>query len=91
MRFVKRILGEVDHGVVDTVGSLLADAVGNTALDAALGISVYEALALRVDDVLFFLAHRTADVVRLPHRISRKLLHDLHNLLLIHDTAIGRL
>lgn len=35
-----------------------------------------------------FFAHGAADVVRLSHRIPRKLLYDLHHLLLINDTSI---
>ena len=45
------------------------------------------ALALNVLDLL--LAHRAAQHIRLTERVSRELLEDLDDLLLIHDAAVG--
>ena len=91
MGFVKCIFGKIDHGIVDLVCRLLADSVCDTAFDALLFIAIDKVLTLRVDDVLFLFTHGAADVISLSHCITGEVLHDLHNLLLIDDTAIGRL
>ena len=91
MGFVKRVLREIDHGIVDLVRRLLADAVRNTSPDALLLISINKIMTLRVDDILLLLAHCAPDIIRLSHRIARKILYDLHDLLLIDDTAVSRL
>ena len=39
----------------------------------------------------FFLGHGTAHQIASSQRISCQISHDLHNLLLIYDTAVGRL
>ena len=89
MGFVKRILCKIHHGIVNTVCRFLINAVCHAAPDAARLISVDETLPLRVNDILLFFTHGAADVVRLSHRITRKLLYNLHHLLLIDDTSIG--
>ena len=91
MRFVERILSEINHRIVYAVCGFFIYAVCHTALYATLLISVHKALALCVDDILLLLAHGTADVVRLSHCIARELLHYLHNLLLVYYTTVGRL
>ena len=91
MGFVESVLGKIHHGIVDLIRRLLADSVCNTALDPLLLISVNEIVALRINDILLFLTHRTADVIRLSHGIAGKILHDLHDLLLVDDTAVRRL
>ena len=91
MRFVECVLCKIHHGIVDLIRRLLTDTVCNTAFDPLLLISVNEIVALRINDILLFLTHRTADVIRLSHGIAGKILHDLHDLLLVDNTAICRL
>ena len=90
MGFVEGILCEIHHRIINAVGSLLVDPIGHTALDSPLCISVNKALALRINHILFFLTHGTADVIGLSHGIPGKLLHDLHNLLLVNNTSVSR-
>ena len=91
MGFIKCVFGKVHHGIVDAVCGLLIDSVCHASFDAAALVTVHKALALRINDILLFLTHRTPDVVRLSHRVAGKLLHDLHNLFLINDTTVCRL
>ena len=91
MGFVERIFGKIDHGIVDRVRCLLADAIGDTALNPLFFISINKVLPLRIDDILLLFTHGPSDVIRLSHRIACQLLHNLHNLLLVDDTAVGRL
>ena len=46
MGLVKRILCKVRHVVIDPVGRLCGDPVGDTALNALLRVSVYKVLPL---------------------------------------------
>ena len=68
-----------------------ADTVCNTAFDSLFLVAVNKVLTLCINDILFLFTHGTTDIVRLSHRVSGKFLHDLHHLLLINDTTIGRL
>ena len=90
MGLVKRILGEVYHGIVNTVCSLFINAICHAALNATRFVSIHKALPFGINDILLFLTHGTADIICLSHRIAGKFLHDLHNLLLIDDTSVGR-
>ena len=91
MGFIKGIFRKIHHGIVNLICRLLADTIIDAALNALLLIAVNKVLSLRIDNILLFLTHGTADIVRLPHGIARQILHNLHDLLLIDDTAIGRL
>ncbi len=50
---------------------------------------MHKIFALLLHNIRLFLAHRAAHQVAAPQRISAKVAHNLHNLLLIDDTAIG--
>ena len=91
MRLVEGILREVDHLVIDVVRRRLIDAPRDAARDVLLRITIDEVLPLLLHDLRFFLAHGTAHEVRASHRVAGEITHDLHDLLLVDDTAIGRL
>ena len=91
MGLIKGVFREVRHVIVDLVRCLLIDAVRDTALYALLGVSVDEVLALLRHDCRFFLRHGTAHKVTSTERISGQVSYDLHNLLLVDDTAVSRL
>ena len=91
MRFIERILCKIDHLIVDLVCNLLRNTICNAARNALCFISVNKVLALFFHDGGFFLGHRTAPQVASSKRVTRQITYDLHNLLLIYDTAICRL
>ena len=78
MRFVERILGKINHRVVDAVRMLLTDTFRNAAGNALLRIAVYEIPALLLHDRLLLLTHGAAHQIRPAHRISAEIADDLH-------------
>ena len=89
MRLVERVVGEVDHLVVDVRGHRLGDAVGDAAGHVFFRVPVDERLALPLHDGQFLLAHGAAHFIAAAERIARQLLHDAHHLLLVDDAAVG--
>ena len=81
MRFIEGIGREGDHLVEDGVGSVVRNAV--------LPAPVDEVHALRVHDVVFLFRHGPPDDVRVAVRVARQLPADLHDLLLVDETAVG--
>ena len=90
MGFIERVLGEVDHVVIDPVGRLRRDPLCRASRYVLLRIAVDKIAALLLHDLLFFLAHRPSDEIRASERIAAEVLHDLHDLLLVDDTPVGR-
>ena len=90
MRFVKGILRKIDHFVIYFISNFLGNAVCNTTLNTLGFITIYEVLAFCLHDLFFFLSHRTAYQIASAKTISGQTAHDLHYLLLIHNTAIRR-
>ena len=89
MGFVKRILGKICHFIINLIGSLLVNTICNTAWYTFLRISVHKILAFLCHDIGFLLGHGAAHKVASSKGISCQITHDLHNLLLIDDTAIS--
>ena len=89
MGFVKGVLGKIYHFIVNLLGRLLGNAVCDTAGHALLRVSEDEILALLLHDRSLLLGHGAAHQIASTQGIARQLLHDLHNLLLVNDTAIG--
>ena len=90
MGFVEGVLCKIDHFVVNLVGHLLGNASGDTAGHPLLRVAVHEIAALLFHDGRLFLGHGTAHQIASAQRIPGQLLHDLHDLLLVNDTAVGR-
>ena len=82
MCLVEGVSGEGNDDVPQGLDRLLRVAV----IDHALA----EALELLVQDFLLLLTHRLTQNVCLTQRVSRQLLRNLHDLLLIHDQTEGR-
>ena len=91
MRLIERILRKVDHLIVDLIRHFLVNAVGNTAGHALLRISVDEIAALLLHHRSLLLRHGAAHQITPAKRITAELAYDLHNLLLIDNTSVGRL
>ena len=89
MGLIKRIFGEVHHGIVDLSCGLFINAVGDTAGDILLRIAVDEIRPLFFHDGLLLFTHGTAHQVASAQSISRQVTDDLHYLLLVYDTAVG--
>ena len=90
MGLVERVFCKIHHFRVNFQTDLFRNAPGHTAGHALLGIAVNEIRPFFFHDRLLFLAHRTANQVASSHRVAAEVAHNLHNLLLIHDTAVGR-
>ncbi len=90
MRLVEGIFGKIHHVFIDLSRRFLIDAPGDTAGYPFLLVSVYKIGPLLLHHRLLFLAHGTADKIASSHGIASQVSHDLHHLLLIHDTAVGR-
>ena len=91
MGLIEGILCKVNHRVIDMIGLVLRNAILNTAGNILILVAVDEVLTFLLHDLGFLLAHGTADEVGTAKRIAAEIAHDTHDLLLIHDTAIGRL
>ena len=100
MRLVERVLCKVLHFVPDLVRDLFAYAAFQTAVYRGGNFAVFvRRFGLAVDEhdlfldhvVNFFLAHHAANHIRLSEGVAGERLDDLHNLLLIHDTAVSGL
>ena len=89
VRLVERVFGKVLHFVEDRVCHVLFDPAFERAVDVQFFVSVKEYLTVLCHDVGLFLAHRAAKKVRASQRITCKHLHDLHDLFLVHEGAVG--
>ena len=90
MGLVKRIFRKIDHFVIDMVGCFLADSIVNTALYPFFLISVDKILTLLFHNSSLFLWHGTAHQIASSHGIACQIPNNLHYLLLIHNTPVGR-
>ena len=90
MALVEGIGREALHLVEDLVGDCLRDAVRQTP-HTAVGIlrTVQENLALADHLLMLLFRHVPAHNIRTPVAVARQLPADLHDLLLIDDTAVG--
>ena len=86
---IEGIVCKVVDLVIDRVGRLLIDAVGHTALDTPALVTVDKGVALRLDLLRVLLGDGTAHHICAAQRVTRQLLEDHHDLLLIHNAAIG--
>ena len=86
---VEGVAGKVQDLVIDAVGHVLADAPCQGAGDVPGRIAMDKGHPLRVNDLMLFLAHGTADHIRLTQGEARQLAENLDHLLLIHDAAVG--
>ena len=89
MGLVEGILGKVHHFVVDVLRHSFGNAFCQTARDPFFGVSVDKVVALLLHDGLLFLGHGPAHQVAASQGVARQVPHDLHDLLLVDDTAVG--
>ena len=85
---VEGVVGEVVDLVVDVLGSLLRNAVGDTSGNVSFGVAVNESPPLLLDLGPLLLGHGTPDHVGLPQGKTRQLPENLDDLLLIDDAPI---
>ena len=90
MRLVKCIFCKINHLIINLIGNLFTDSVCNTSRNPFRLISIYKVLALFLHHIALFLGHRTAHQVASSKCIPSQIPHNLHNLLLIHNTSIRR-
>ena len=91
MRLVERVARKALHIRKDLFSHLFRHAARDRAVDipALAAVAVDEFIALRHEFGFVLFAHRAADKVSLSERKSRKILEDLHDLLLIDNDAVG--
>ena len=90
MGLIERIFRKIHHFIINLRGDILRDAVCHTSGHALLRISIDEIRPLLFHHGLLFLTHGTAHEIASPKRIAAQITHDLHYLLLINNTAVGR-
>ena len=91
MGFVEGILCKVHHILVNLSCHFLGNTVCHTPGHALLGIAVHKVGTFLFHNRLFFLTHGTAHQVTPSQSITSQVTHNLHHLLLVHDTTVGRL
>ena len=91
MGFIESVFGKIHHFFINGPRHLLRYSVIHTARNAFFFISVNEIGSFFFHDGLFFLTHGTAHQVASAHGIPAQITHDLHNLFLVYNTAVGRL
>ena len=89
MGLVEGVLGKVHHFVVDVLRHPFGNALFKASGDPFFGIAVDEVMALLLHDGLLFLGHGPADQVAPSQGVARQVPHDLHDLLLVDDAAVG--
>ena len=89
MGFVKGIFCKINHLVIDAICHLFSNSLGKATVNALLRISVHKVLPLFFHHGKLLLTHGTAEQICCPHAKTGKVSDYLHNLLLIHDNAVG--
>ena len=102
MRFIKCIFSKIQHGIIDLICHPLrllgcitdpvSYASGNIPLlpfAHLISVTVDKGMTAGIDLVLMLFTHGPSHNIRLSQGVSCQLLHDLHYLLLVDDTAIG--
>ena len=89
MGFIKGIGGEADHLIIDLIGNLLGDTIGNAALYPLFLVSIDKVLPLRLHHLCLLFGHGTAHQITSSVTVARQAPHDLHHLLLIDDAAVS--
>ena len=90
MGLIECIFRKVHHFIINLRGDILRDAVCHTSGHALLRISIDEIRPLLFHHGLLFLTHGTAHEIASPKGIATQITYDLHYLLLINNTAVGR-
>ena len=91
MGLIKCIICKGNNFIIQRLGNLLPDTVGNTAGNSLLLITVDKDFPLRLNDLHFLLGNCTANIVRLPHGVTTQAAENLNDLLLVDNTAISNL
>ena len=95
VRLVKSVLGKAYHVVEYFFGSLLRNSVANTSRDFhiafIINLAVNEILFFLEHDIHLFLGHGTAHQIGTAIAVAAQVTYNLHNLLLIHKTAVGHI
>ena len=95
MRFVERIGGKREHIVKNRLRCLLRHAAAATAVHhhspVFIGQTVDKDSAFLLHHILLFFRHGAAHQICPPQRIPGQLAEYLHDLLLIHNAAIGHI
>ena len=89
MRLVKGIVGKINHLIINSICHFFRNSFRKAAINTLFLIAINEILSLLLHDAELLLTHGTAQEIRAPHCKSRKITHNLHNLLLVDDYPVG--
>ena len=89
MRLVKGIVCKVNHLIVDAIRHFLGNPLRETTVYSLFFISVNKTLSCLFHFLQLLLTHGTAKQVGISHGKAGKVSHNLHNLLLVDNNAIG--
>ena len=89
MGFVKGIFCKIDHLIIDAIRHCLGNPLGKATVNALFRISVHKMFSLFFHHGKLLLTHGTTEQICCPHAKTGKVSDYLHNLLLIHDNAVG--
>ena len=92
MRFVESIFGKLCHFIKYFVGGCLINSIAHATWNHYIAVLVHlpmdENFSFFCHHIQLFLSHGTAHQIGSTCRIARQITHNLHDLLLIHHTAI---
>ena len=91
MRFIKGILGKINHFIINFICYLLGNPTFYTSRNTFFFISVDKILALLFHYRCLFLTHGAAEQITSSKGITPQGTYNLHNLLLVHNTPVSRL
>jgi len=91
VRLVKGVVGKVYNQVINFVGSLFVNSIGNGTANSFGWIAVDKVLSFLFHDLHLFLGNSTPYYVCPAKRVATNLLNDLHYLFLIDNTAVSGL
>ena len=89
MGLVKGVVGKVYYQVINFVGRLFVNPIGNGTANSLFLVAVDEVLPLFFHYLHLFLGNSTPNNVGPAKRVATNLLNNLHYLFLVNYTAIG--
>ncbi len=91
MGFVKGIFGKIHHILIDAARRFFVNPLGYAAGNLFRFVSVNKVRPLLFHHRLLLFTHGTAHQIAPPQGVASQITDNLHYLLLVNDTAIGRL
>ena len=91
MGLIEGVFCEVHHFIINVTGNAFGNSLFDASRNPFLLIAVDEIRPLLLHDGLLLLTHGPSNKVTSAKGIPSQIPYDLHNLLLVNDTAVSRL